>query len=93
LNGFPTASFVIGLRPGFKVGSALTGAIVRPAVAPGGTHGYLPGPRDMESSFFIVGDGIPAGRNLGQIDMRDVAPTLAARLGVVLPRAQGRDKL
>jgi hypothetical protein len=25
--------------------------------------------------------------------MRDIAPTLAARLGVTLPRAQGRNRL
>jgi predicted AlkP superfamily phosphohydrolase/phosphomutase len=93
LGGYPTASFVVGLRPGFRTGSAVTGPSVRPAAAAGGTHGYLPGPRDMEASFFIVGDGIPAGRNLGALDMRDVAPTLAARMGVALPQAEGRNKL
>lgn len=90
LGGFPDAAFVVGLTPGFKVGAALSGAVVRAATATGGTHGYLPGPRDMEASFFIVGDGIPMGRALGTIDMRDVAPTVAARLGVRLPRADGR---
>jgi len=93
LGGFPTASFVVGLSPGFKTGSALSGTVVRPSGAPGGTHGYLPGPRDMESSFFIVGDGVPAGRNLGKIDMRDVAPTLAGKLGVTLPLAEGHNRL
>ena len=93
LGGFPDAAFVIGLSPGFKTGTALAGEVVRPAASPGGTHGYLPGPRDMESAFFVVGAGIPAGRNLGRIDMRDIAPTLAARLGVALPRAQGRNRL
>ena len=93
LGGFSTASLVVGLRPGFKTGGAVTGAAIRPAAEPGGTHGYLPAPPDMEASFFIAGDGIPAGRSLGQIDMRDVAPTLAARLGVTLPRAEGRNLL
>ena len=93
MGGFSSASFVVGLKPGFKTGAALSGAIVRPSTSPGGTHGYLPGPRDMESSFFIVGEGVPAGRNLGSIDMRDVAPTLAGKLGVTLPRAQGRNRL
>ncbi|MFN7983894.1 MAG: hypothetical protein U0Q11_18760 [Vicinamibacterales bacterium] len=41
----------------------------------------------MNASFFVAGDGVPAGRNLGPIDMRDVAPTLASRLGVTLTRA------
>jgi predicted AlkP superfamily pyrophosphatase or phosphodiesterase len=93
LGGFSTASLVVGLRPGFKTGGALAGAVVRPAAEPGGTHGYLPAPDDMDASFFIVGDSIPAGRSLGEIDMRDVAPTLAARLGVTLPRAEGQNLL
>ncbi len=93
LGGFPGAAFVVGFSPGFKMGSALAGEVVRPAASPGGTHGYLPGPRDMEASFFIVGAGVSAGRNLGAIDMRDVAPTLAAKLGVRLPLAEGRNRL
>ena len=57
----------------------------------GGTHGYFPELREMESSFFIAGPGIAAGRALGRIDMRDIAPTLANLLGVKLPTAEGRD--
>ena len=45
----------------------------------------------MDSSFFIIGPGIQAGRNLGRIDMRDIAPTLAKLLGVSLPQAEGQD--
>jgi hypothetical protein len=93
VGGFSTAALLVGLKPGFKTGSAASGALVRPAAAPGGTHGYLPGPTDMEASFFIVGEGVPAGRNLGRLDMRDVAPTLAGRMGIALPRAQGRNRL
>ncbi|HUR36117.1 MAG TPA: ectonucleotide pyrophosphatase/phosphodiesterase [Vicinamibacterales bacterium] len=89
-GGFPTAAIVIGLKPDFRTGSALTGALVTAVASPGGTHGFLPGPRDMESSFFAIGEGVPAGRSLGPIDMRDIAPTLGARLGVTLGHAQGR---
>src|SRR5262245_44182113 len=92
LNGFSGAAFVVGLKPGFRSGSALAGAVNRTGTA-GGTHGYLPGRRDMEAAFFIVGPGIAAGRNLGRIDMRDVAPTLAGLLGVTLPGAEGTDRL
>jgi predicted AlkP superfamily pyrophosphatase or phosphodiesterase len=92
LKGFSGAAFVVGLKPGFRSGGALTGAVTRTGTA-GGTHGYLPGQRDMEASFFIAGPGIPAGRDLGRIDMRDVAPTLAGLLGVTLPAAEGRDVL
>jgi hypothetical protein len=41
----------------------------------------------MHASFFIAGPGIAAGRNLGVIDMRQIAPTLASLLGVRLPSA------
>jgi len=44
----------------------------------------------MNSAFFIAGPGIAAGRDLGQIDMRDIAPTLAALLAVKLETAEGR---
>ncbi len=92
-GGFPGAALVVGLKPGFRTGSALSGAAVTPVASPGGTHGFLPGPQDMEASFFVMGQGIAAGTSLGAIDMRDVAPTLAAKLGVALPLSQGRNRL
>jgi predicted AlkP superfamily pyrophosphatase or phosphodiesterase len=90
LGGFPDAAFIVGLKPGYKSGGAFQGAAPRIGRA-GGTHGYLPGHRDMEASFFIAGAGVAAGRDLGRIDMRDIAPTLAGLLGVALPSAEGRN--
>jgi predicted AlkP superfamily pyrophosphatase or phosphodiesterase len=92
LAGFPSATFLIGLRSGFSVGGKLTGPVITPSPS-GGTHGYLPGPRDMEASFFIAGHEIPAGRNVGPIDMRDIAPTLAASLRIGLAKATGQNVL
>ena len=40
--------------------------------------------------FFLIDPGVPAGRSLGIIDMRDIAPTLARRLGLTLPTADGK---
>jgi hypothetical protein len=42
----------------------------------------------MHASFFIQGAGIAAARDLGVVDMTQIAPTLAAILGVELPSAQ-----
>ena len=92
-GGFPGAAMVVGLAPGFRTGSALSGTFVTSVTSPGGTHGFLPGTPDMDAAFFMVGEGVPAGRNLGAIDMRDIAVTLAARLGVALPQAKGRNLL
>lgn len=44
----------------------------------------------MHSAFFIAGPGIAPGRNLGESDMLDIAPTLAALLGTTLPGTPGK---
>ena len=88
-GGYPEASFFLSLKPGWRTGASLTGPIVS-HVKPGGTHGELPDLPDLRAAFFVVGPNIPAGRNLGLIDMRDVAPTLAKVAGLSLPTAEGK---
>jgi hypothetical protein len=41
----------------------------------------------MRSSFFVIGKGIAMGKDLGIVDMRQIAPTLAHILGVTLNTA------
>ena len=82
-GGFPDAEFLVEFAPGFYFGPALRGALLTPATSKG-THGYLPDRPELRSVFFIRGTGIAAGRDLGQIDMRQIAPTLAQLLGVKL---------
>jgi hypothetical protein len=65
----------------------LRGDLLTPATSLG-THGYLPERPEMHASFFVQGEGIAAARNLGVIDMTQIAPTLAALLGVELPSAK-----
>lgn len=90
-GGFPTASFLVGLKPGFAMASGFTGGLV--TRSPGGQHGHLPDVADLRASFFLVGPGVPAGRPLGLVDMRDIAPTLAHRVGLSLPTADGKNLL
>jgi predicted AlkP superfamily pyrophosphatase or phosphodiesterase len=92
LGGFPGAAFVVGLQPGYSFGARLTGPLIADSSLRG-MHGYLPELADMDSTFLIAGPGIPAGRSLGAIDMRDIAPTLASILGVRLTKAEGHDVL
>jgi hypothetical protein len=88
-GGFPTAAFLVGLKPDWEAGSRLSGSLVAAATL-AGNHGHLPDLPDLHASFFVVGPGVPAGRTLGVIDMRDIATTLARRLGLALPAAEGR---
>jgi predicted AlkP superfamily pyrophosphatase or phosphodiesterase len=93
LGGFPGAAFLVGVRPGFQIGGGLDGPLAEPMPAAKGTHGFLPELADMDAAFFLAGPGVPRGRNLGRIDMRDIAPTVAALLGVTMPQAEGRNRL
>jgi predicted AlkP superfamily pyrophosphatase or phosphodiesterase len=86
-GGFPNALFIVALKPGFSVGGALSGPLVS-TTAVKGTHGYLPSFPEMHASFFAMGDEVARGRDLGIIDMRQIAPTLAGLLGVNLPSAK-----
>ncbi len=86
-HGFPDAAYLVAFRPGYEIGLALTGdLVVKPANL--GMHGYLPERAEMRSAFFMIGPQVPAGRSLGEIDMRRIAPTLARALGVRLRDAE-----
>jgi predicted AlkP superfamily pyrophosphatase or phosphodiesterase len=77
----------------FRLGDEMAIKLDVPVLSPGhyrGMHGYDATLPEMRSTFLIAGQGVPAAKNLGSIDMRDIAPTLAALLGVELPQAQGK---
>ena len=81
LGGDPDASFLVDMKSGYQLESDLAGPVLRETKA-GGAHGYLPEHPELRAAFFIAGKGIAAGRDLGVIDMRQVAPTLANLLGL-----------
>jgi predicted AlkP superfamily pyrophosphatase or phosphodiesterase len=91
-GGYPNASFLVSLKPGWKTGASLTGPVVM-KVKPGGTHGQLPDVPELRAAFFVVGPSVPVGKDLGVIDMRDIAPTLAKEAGLSLPSADGKPLL
>ncbi|OAH45123.1 nucleotide pyrophosphatase [Sphingobium yanoikuyae] len=89
LGGNPQASFTINLKPGF-VTDIFRGANA-PLVAPTpvkGMHGYFPGPANLRATFMAIGPGVKPGKDLGLIDMRAIAPTLAKAMGASLPDAE-----
>lgn len=83
MGGDPNAAFWVDMKPNFLVQSSVAPA----ARLNKGTHGFLPTHDDLLASFFIAGPGIQPGRDLGIIDMRSVAPTLAHCLGLPFPTA------
>ncbi len=91
-GGYPNASFFVSLKPGWRTGNSITGPVVS-KVKPGGTHGESPEVPELRSAFFIVGPMVPAGRDFGVIDMRQIAPTVAKLSGLSLPSAEGKPLL
>jgi predicted AlkP superfamily pyrophosphatase or phosphodiesterase len=78
-GGFPGAAFVVALQVGYEMAYALSPPLItKPSNL--GMHGYMPERPEMRSTFLIVGPGIAKGRSLGEIDMRQIAPTVAVPL-------------
>lgn len=82
------ASFLVDAKGGYAMGGALAGPVTRLQGKTTGAHGYRNTHPEMHASFFVMGPGIGAGRNLGRIDIRQIAPTLAQVLGVSMPTAR-----
>ena len=55
-----------------------------------GYHGYLAEDPRMNALFVASGRGIQCGARVGQVDARDIAPTVAFLLGQSLPQADGK---
>jgi len=75
-GGRPDAAFWVDMQSNFSISGANKG-----------THGYAPSNPQLLASFFIAGPKIKAGINLGEIDMRSIAATLAQAMGVSFPSA------
>jgi predicted AlkP superfamily pyrophosphatase or phosphodiesterase len=86
-GGFPGAAYLISLRIGYETAYSLSlPLITKPSNL--GMHGYVPERAEMKSSFFIVGPHIAKARAMGEIDMRQIAPTLADILHIRLAGAE-----
>jgi predicted AlkP superfamily pyrophosphatase or phosphodiesterase len=86
-GGFPGADFLVALRIGYEVSYGMSMPLIsKPSNL--GMHGFLPDNPEMRSAFFMVGPRVAKGRLLGEIDMRQIAPTLADVLRVRLQDAE-----
>jgi predicted AlkP superfamily pyrophosphatase or phosphodiesterase len=86
-GAFPEASFLIIMRLGYYALADATSPLLSEVAGTPGSHGFSPDYPEMRAAFFIAGPGIAPHRDLGLIDMRQIAPTVAQLLGVRLPAA------
>jgi hypothetical protein len=85
-GGHPDAVLMLDPAPGWRFVSGTRQVVL--AVPGTGAHGQFPDQPALRAAFMLAGPGVAAGRNLGVIDMRQIAPTLAKVLGVTLPAAR-----
>ncbi len=80
-GGRPDAAFWVDMQSNFSVVATDKASKV------GGTHGYAPSNPQLLASFFIAGPKIKPGIDLGEIDMRSIAATLAQAMGIAFKSA------
>ncbi len=80
---------VLALAPvqGVTFSSSTDGALVK--AAQGGTHGYYPDFKEIETGFVAFGKGIRKGAVVRQMGLEDIAPLIAKLLNFDLPTADG----
>jgi predicted AlkP superfamily pyrophosphatase or phosphodiesterase len=86
-GAFPDAAFLVIMKLGFYALADATSPLLGEIQGTLGSHGFSPDYPEMRASFFISGPGIAHHRDLGLIDMRQIAPTLAQLLNLRLPAA------
>ena len=79
---------VLAAKPDYMFGNESEGAFITHTPA-AGTHGYLNTDPQMQAIFIAWGAGVPKGIRLGEISNLDVAPTLAALLGIEMKGVKG----
>jgi predicted AlkP superfamily pyrophosphatase or phosphodiesterase len=87
-GGFPDAAFLVVLKSGYLTGTVTSGNLVTPISGSKGSHGFSPEFPEMRASFFMSGVGIAHHRDLGVIDMRQIAPTMAKILNLPMLSAR-----
>ena len=89
----PSMEAVLEARNGFYFDDSIEGPVIFDLEKAGlrhATHGYLPQKPGYKCCFLMAGNGIRQGQELKGIHMTDIAPTMAAVMGVEFPYGKGR---
>src|SRR5581483_6961418 len=80
---------VLAAKPGYVFDNKSDGEYITEP-AEGGTHGYLNTDPQMQAIFIAWGVDVPKGARLGTVSNLDVAPTVAALLGLTMTETKGK---
>lgn len=87
----PAAVLALAPVPGVNMSSATSGEVL--SKASGGTHGFYPDFKQIETGFVVWGAGVESGVKISQMGLEDVAPVVSkllmldfeAKSGVLYP--------
>jgi len=80
---------LLSAKRGYLFGDATTGDVISPA-KDRGAHGYLSDDSSIQAIFIASGAAIKKGVRLPQVSNVDIAPTIAALLGLDMESVSGR---
>ena len=83
----PTAAFGLAARQGYSFNATATGDFIR--AAKGGTHGFYPDFKEIQTGFVAFGNGIKKGTVIPQMSLTDIAPLISKILKLDLPAGDG----
>lgn len=78
----PNAALALAAEQGYTFTSDSKGEFIRSAK--GGTHGYFPDFKEIQTGFVAFGRGIKAGMIIPEMNLTDIAPLIAHLLGFSL---------
>lgn len=82
-----TAAFGLAAQQGFTFSPAATGDFIR--AAKGGTHGFYPDFKEIQTGFVAFGHGIRKGGVIPQMGLTDIAPLISYLLQLNMPAGDG----
>lgn len=89
LKIYPTASFAVVANINSSVGGGFGEKIFEEVSTPKSTHGYLASDKEMKSALIMSGCGMSA-KNLGNVSMLQIAPTVASLLDLPMKNIEAR---
>lgn len=83
----PNAALALAPVPGVVFSGSLEGDLLK--AAKGGTHGYFPDFKEIQTGFVAFGKGINKGVTIPEMGLEDIAPLIARLLKIDFPSADG----
>lgn len=83
----PNAALALAPIQGIAFNGALEGDLIK--AAKGGTHGYFPDFKEIQTGFVAFGKGVNKGVVIPEMGLEDIAPLIARLLKMDFPSADG----